>query len=282
MNKKVSIITPILNEESHILEFISSIKSQTYRPIELILVDGGSTDKTLFNISSFCLNEELFSIKLYNEFGVCKSPANARNIGLDNSSGDLILMIDCDTNFVSKNILHKTIEEMNDDCSILIEFFPIIDTEIEQFISDTSKRSGVILYKKTLIGENRYDSSLGYGEDRVFTYTIFQNLDYNGKVASIKIGRHYPHTIKEYTKQNIWYGRTILKYIIKSFKTNRNDFYIRLVFVFYNISVCLFPPMCIFKNYKYKPKRMFGYVNLFTYSFIESIYFVKGLVRGLT
>ena len=281
-NKMITIIVPIINEEENISRFISSVITQTYRPIELILVDGESIDKTLFKIYSIINGntDNTFNIRLINEYGIIKTPANARNIGLDNASGDFILMIDCDTVFNNKNILQNAISEICNDNSILIEFIPMIDTELEQFISDTSGRGGVILYRKTLIDNHRFISSLGYGEDRIFTYKIFKNLDYVGKVASKNIGRHYPHTLKEYAKQNEWYGRTILKYTFIALKTNKKDAYLRIMFIIYNVSACIFPFISIFRNYNYEPKQPIGYIKSFIYSFVASFYFTKGFISN--
>ena len=276
MNKKVSIITPVLNEEEHISEFISSVIEQTYRPIELILIDGGSTDKTVFKIYSVINTNEddLFDIKLRNEYGNIKTPANARNIGLDNTSGEFILIVDCDTVFGDTNILQNAISEMCNNDSILIEFKPIINTKLEQFISDTSGRSGVILYKKTLIDNHRFISNLGYGEDRIFTYEIFNDLDYKGKVVSLKIGRHYPHTLKEYSDQNEWYGKTILRYISVALKINKKDAYLRIIFILYNVSVCIFPIISALRIKRYS-------IDSIVYSFVASFYFTKGVIRSL-
>lgn len=50
---KISIITITRNSEDTILETLNSIHNQTYKNIEHIIVDGGSTDKTLEYISKY-------------------------------------------------------------------------------------------------------------------------------------------------------------------------------------------------------------------------------------
>ena len=43
---KISIIIPIYNEESNILNLLNSIKKNNYKNLEIIIVDDGSTDST--------------------------------------------------------------------------------------------------------------------------------------------------------------------------------------------------------------------------------------------
>ena len=50
---KVSLITTILNEEKNIESFLHSIEEQTVLPDEVIIVDGGSKDKTLERIKEY-------------------------------------------------------------------------------------------------------------------------------------------------------------------------------------------------------------------------------------
>ena len=61
---KVSIITPTFNSGRFLEETLESIKSQTYKNYELIIIDGKSTDKTLKiinkykNIINYCISEK--------------------------------------------------------------------------------------------------------------------------------------------------------------------------------------------------------------------------------
>ena len=52
-NVMTTLITTVLNEEETIGDFLKSLSSQTKLPDEIIIVDGGSTDKTLSIISNF-------------------------------------------------------------------------------------------------------------------------------------------------------------------------------------------------------------------------------------
>ena len=54
-----------------------------------------------------------------------------------------------------------------------------------------------------------FNPVLGMGEDRDF----FEHLDTKMAVVDVFIGRHFPHTLSEYKKQKIWYGRTAWLYL---------------------------------------------------------------------
>lgn len=60
---RVAFITTVLNEEKNILLFLKSISSQTRHPDEIIIVDGGSTDKTLDEIKKWISKIRSLSLK---------------------------------------------------------------------------------------------------------------------------------------------------------------------------------------------------------------------------
>ena len=99
-NIKVSFVATVLNEEETIKGLLDSIIQQTKKPDEVIVVDGGSTDRTLSEISN---------IKL--KFRVLTKHGNrsvGRNAGIKRATGDIILLSDAgctlDKNWV-KNII---------------------------------------------------------------------------------------------------------------------------------------------------------------------------------
>jgi len=286
MNPLISCIVPVLNESNHITRFISSMLSQKYRPIELIMIDGGSIDETISKINEIIDSnkDHFFLIKLFHELGTYKSPANAKNIGLNHANGEFILIIDADSMFIREDTITTALKKINDDNSILIKFCPVIDTELEQFISSISKRSGVILYKSDFIQNTRFLPSLGFGEDRVFQYKLFGDLEYSGEISTSQIGRHYPHTMKEYAHQNEWYGKTILNYIKIAAYTNVNDMFAQIIFVIYNLAILIFPPVCLFRiyrnnKYKCKTNMRYGILSKIWYSYFASVFFSKGLAK---
>ena len=102
---KTSLICTVFNEEKTIEQFINSVLSQTVLPDELIIVDGGSFDKTVEKIEDKKREfKNKFKIKLFIKKG---NRSIGRNEAIKNSSNEIILSSDAgcipDKNWV-KNI----------------------------------------------------------------------------------------------------------------------------------------------------------------------------------
>ena len=92
MNPLLSIVTPVYNVESFLDRSVQSILSQSYRDIELILIDDGSTDGS----SSLCdeLAKKDIRVKvIHKENG---GVSTARNVGLEIASGEYLTFVDPD------------------------------------------------------------------------------------------------------------------------------------------------------------------------------------------
>lgn len=92
---KVSIIIPIYNAEKYLDESLSCIKNQTYKDIEVICIDDGSTDNTNIILDRYVKKDVRF--KVYKQKN--RGAASARNMGLRIARGDYILFLDCDDIF---------------------------------------------------------------------------------------------------------------------------------------------------------------------------------------
>ena len=88
---KVSIIVPIYNASRYLPQTIESLLCQTYRNIELILVDDGSTDDSLAICHRYKTDSRVHIIHQENGGLSC-----ARNTGISNASGDYIGFVDAD------------------------------------------------------------------------------------------------------------------------------------------------------------------------------------------
>lgn len=107
---KVSIIVPIYNVEKYIERCIKSLISQTYRDIEILLINDGSLDDS----KNICERYEKIDkrIKLYNKENGGLS--DARNYGLKRATGEYILFVDSD-DYIESNAVEVLIAEMQKD-----------------------------------------------------------------------------------------------------------------------------------------------------------------------
>lgn len=87
---KISVVVPAYNAESTILETVDSILKQTFKDFELIIINDGSTDKTLEVLDR--VNDSRMKIFSYPNGGL----PTARNRGIINAVGEYISFIDAD------------------------------------------------------------------------------------------------------------------------------------------------------------------------------------------
>jgi len=112
----VSTIIPVFNRPSLVVEAIESVLSQTYRPIEIIIVDDGSTDNTL---------DVLYSLeKIHPEINVFSQanagPGVARELGRQNARGEFIQYLDSDDLLLPEKF-RLQVAALNEqpDCSVV-------------------------------------------------------------------------------------------------------------------------------------------------------------------
>ncbi len=91
MEKKVSIVIPNYNGEAFLKDCLLSLKDQTFRDIEVIVVDNGSTDNSLETVKSVYGDAQI--IKLDKNYGF----SAAVNRGIRASSSELVILLNNDT-----------------------------------------------------------------------------------------------------------------------------------------------------------------------------------------
>ncbi len=91
--KKISVIVPVYNQKkSYLDECISSICNQTYKNLEIILVDDGSTASCSKICDDYCLKDNRIRV-IHKENG---GTASARRVGVQEASGDYVAFVDSD------------------------------------------------------------------------------------------------------------------------------------------------------------------------------------------
>lgn len=100
MNELITIVIPVYNLELYIRKCLDSIMNQSYRNIEVIIVDNGSTDGTYDICDEYTKLDTRF--KLFKELH--KGVSYARNSGIEKASGKYILFVDGDDTIASNYV----------------------------------------------------------------------------------------------------------------------------------------------------------------------------------
>lgn len=109
MEELISVVVPIYNVEKYLQKCIDSILAQTYRHLEIILVDDGSPD----NCGAICDNyaqEDGRVLVIHKKNGGLSS---ARNAGLEIAKGELIVFIDSD-DWIDANYIEKLYDDISE------------------------------------------------------------------------------------------------------------------------------------------------------------------------
>ncbi len=167
----ISCIVPVFNGERYIAETIKSILDQTLAPLEIIVVDDGSTDSTHDVLRPFGDHIQIVTQKN-------QGPSGARNRGLEQSRGEFVAFLDADDLWIPEK-LELQIERMDEMphaqlCSGHIKSFwiPELDHERVQLENHPYHQSRALLSPCTVLTRReifervgRFDPELQNGED---------------------------------------------------------------------------------------------------------------------
>lgn len=194
-NKKVSIIIPAYNAEHFIERGINSVLNQTYKNIELIIVDDGSNDNTTKLIIDKFGNNNIIKIFRQKNSGV----SVARNNGLNKATGDYCIFLDADDwleetsieillNYNKQNsnffiICDRYFCKINNKKIIKQDMRKIFyDTKIDtqnaiiNFMKFNLQSSCYKLFDLNLIKRNsiKFPEGISHGEDGLFVFRYLQ------------------------------------------------------------------------------------------------------------
>ena len=108
---KVSVIMPAFNREKFIAESIRSVLNQSFKDFELIVIDDGSTDKTLSVANEFSSDPRVKIFKNDSNLGIAKT----RNKAVKFALGDYIAPLDSDDIWLDREKLRKQVEFLDEN-----------------------------------------------------------------------------------------------------------------------------------------------------------------------
>ncbi len=144
---KVSVIIPLFNAESVIVECLESVFSQSLDNIEVIVINDASTDDSVEVVNSYMKDHDLIFLK--NE--VNKGLPYTRNKGLTEAQGEYVFFLDSDDKIASNEALEKlyrlAIRTNSDEVIGKVSYWFPIDNSIQYGYFDLSQKYGTFFLK---------------------------------------------------------------------------------------------------------------------------------------
>ncbi len=200
MTYMITIIIPIFNKEKYISRCLDSVINQTFKNIEILVINDGSTDNSLNIINRYKKKDNRF--KVINQKN--QGPSKARNVGIENASAEVLFFMDADDTIEEEaledmyfkmiednsDIVHSKIRyiskvfEVKEDKNLFVE-----NSIFKEILSlNTSSSISANLYKKKLFIENNISFPIDmYYEDLATVYKVF----YCAKKISISNKAYY-------------------------------------------------------------------------------------------
>lgn len=197
MSHVLSVVIPVYNTGNCLRKCLDSVIRQTYKDIEIIIINDGSTDNSNEIILEFQKKDPRIKVVNQENQGVSK----ARNLGIDISVGDLIAFVDSDDclDYCMYEVLINNLDKTKADvsaCTLMYEYkygtillqeklndpYKIqvfYDKEILE--SATRKKDSIAgltpnkVYKKSAIGKHRFDEKIRMCEDSLFAWEVFKD-----------------------------------------------------------------------------------------------------------
>lgn len=153
IEKLVSVIVPCYNVEKYLAECVISITNQSYKNLEIILLNDCSTDHTLETMRSLKETDERIQIvDLKQNQGL----SAARNIGIELANGEYISFVDSD-DILSTGFYEMMVGKMETDDEIDIVVCPLMYFPL--MYTSASSRAGLSIEERNFVTEFEYEKA---------------------------------------------------------------------------------------------------------------------------
>lgn len=226
IKKLVSVIVPVYNSELVIENCVESLLQQTYPEIEILLIDDGSTDKSSHICNNFLKRDS--RVKVYHKYN--GGASSARNVGLEMAEGEFITFVDSDDvvalnmiEIMLNNLLTENADISEIDFKVSDDFYKRKkrkgyyrvfqnNKSLKEFFSGNKVENVVWgkLYKKSIIGDLRFNEKYKIGEDLLFN---FQILNKEHRIVVDTRRSLYTYRIEEKSIMNQQFNKNTLDFI---------------------------------------------------------------------
>lgn len=264
----VSVIVPVYNVERYLKKCIESIINQTYKNLEIFLVDDGSTDNSGKICDEYAKKDNRINVIHKENKGV----SSARNAGINEAKGEWIAFIDAD-DWIEENYIEELLKNTSKEIDIVqCGYYRVVANNKESINCDgndevRNKEEFLIgclnpqmayglchtkIIRKSKIKDIRFDEEIVVCEDALFNIELSENVN-RVKIIKIPLYNYHIHQDSVVRKYDVNYSskyEKALKVIDDYLKEKYNDNSI-INTNFYNFSV--YHLMLIAVNYCYNP-----------------------------
>ena len=254
--KKLSVIILTYNSSRTIIKCLDSLKNQSDKRFEVLIVDDDSTDNTLALIKKN-INKYPFEIRLFRNGQ--HNISIGRNIGIINANSKMISFLDSDA-YARNTWIEKIIERFEKDKSIFLiggKFNPTYKTNFSKvvsisdetirdfFASDVTKVSGCnMAIRKSKLRTFLFDECFKHAEDVEFVSRVGKKHKYiyDSEIEVDHESRSYP---KQYVKQLYKYGLWKVYFMFITKNSRYIDFIPTAIIIFSTIFSVWYPFLLI-------------------------------------
>ncbi|MBQ3007979.1 MAG: glycosyltransferase family 2 protein [Oscillospiraceae bacterium] len=157
MSGKVSIIVPVYNTERYLVQCVDSILTQTYKDLELILVNDGSKDSSL----KICQEYEEKDSRVVVIDKANGGAAESRNYGILRCTGNWIMFMDSDDYYQTDDVISKVISKAEaTGCDMVLFNYRRFYEDKNTYSANMYSLNGKEADTDTIIASNIYTSSV--------------------------------------------------------------------------------------------------------------------------
>ena len=168
---KISLIIPVYNVEDFLTRCLASVEKQTYKDLEVIIVNDGSTDSSAKIIDSFASKNPNFKVFTIENRGL----GGARNFGIEKATGEYVVFLDSD-DYIAENCIECFVSsaERDDGDIICCNFCDVAEDGTPLLYYKNSYCEPVTnIYKQPQILFNRF-SALG----KMYKRKLFEDIQF--------------------------------------------------------------------------------------------------------
>lgn len=265
----ISVIVPIYNKAPYIKKCLDDICNQTYRDLEIICIDDGSTDGSGEIVKEYAKKDTRFCYIEQENRGV----SAARNRGLELAQGDYISFIDCDDGLekdmyafllelmkkYNADIAHCGYKKVHlDGSSVEVgnsNIYLVQDSEeaLECLIGGKYFTGSLCtkLYKSTLFENIKFDKDLKINEDLLVNFKVFNKakcIVFNGETKYLYYERKESSSTRIHNEKKLVDALSVSEQIFKECTENKTLQCVSAAKLFYALTN-------VYRNYIFYPQN---------------------------